>query len=178
MDELKKLTFSALMCAMTVVILAVASFVGDIDLTVLMLSSLLMVFVYIEIGPPYTYFTWLGSTLLSLIFFPMRYFWVVYFFLFGFYPILKGWIERVKRIFWWPLKLVWLNVTLLIVFFIVTFVLGVDLTDGGPPWMIWVLYGLSNVSFICYDILIGMLVRIYLMRYREKFIKLFHIHKK
>ena len=72
MDELKKLTFSALMCAMTVVILAVASFVGDIDLTVLMLSSLLMVFVYIEIGPPYTYLTWLGSTLLSLIFFPMR----------------------------------------------------------------------------------------------------------
>lgn len=178
MDELKKLTFSALMCAMTVVILAVASFVGDIDLTVLMFSSLLMVFVYIEIEPPYTYLTWLGSSLLSFIFFPMRYFWVVYLFLFGFYPILKGWIEKAKRIFWWPLKLVWLNITLVIVFVIVRFVLGVDLTDGGPPWMIWVLYGLSNLSFICYDILIGMLVRIYLVRYREKFIKLFHIHKK
>ena len=51
---MKKLTFSALMCAMTVAILALASFLGDIDLTILMLSSLFMVFVYVEIGPPYT----------------------------------------------------------------------------------------------------------------------------
>ena len=39
LGEVKKLTLSAMMCAMTVAILAVASFVGDIDLTVLMLSS-------------------------------------------------------------------------------------------------------------------------------------------
>ena len=173
--EVKKLTFSALMCAMTVAILAVASFVGDIDLTVLMLSSLLMVFVYVEIGPPYTYLTWLASSLLSFLFFPSRYFWIVYFFLFGCYPILKGWIEKTKRIFWWPLKLVWLNITLIIVFVLITFVLGVDLTEGGPSYMIWVIYGLSNLSFVCYDILIGRLVKIYFVRFREKILKMFHI---
>lgn len=173
--EVKKLTFSALMCAMTVAMLAVASFLGDIDLTVLMLSSLFMVFVYVEIGPPYTYLCWLASSLLSFVFFPTRYFWVVYLFLFGFYPILKGWIEKAKHILWWPLKLVWLNITLVVVFCIVTFLLGVDLTEGGPSWMIWVLYGLSNLSFICYDILISILVRIYLARFREKILKIFHI---
>ena len=173
LGEVKKLTTSAMMCAMTVVLLAVASFVGDIDLTVLMLSSLLMVFVYVEIGPPYTYLTWLCSSLLSFIFFPSRYFWVVYFFLFGFYPILKGWIEKTKRPLWWLLKFVWLNITLVIIFFLVTFILGADLTDGGPSWMIWVMYGLSNLSFICYDILIGKLVVLYVARFREKILKFF-----
>ena len=71
--------------------------------------------------------------------------------------------------------MVWLNITLVIVFVLVTFVLGVDLTDGGPSWMIWVIYGLSNLSFICYDILIGRLVRIYFVRFREKFIKMFRL---
>ncbi len=173
MGEVKKLTLSALMCALTVAMLAVASFLGDLDLTVLMFTSLCMVFVYVEVGAPYTYLTWLASSLLTFLFFPMRYFWVVYLFIFGFYPILKGFIEKTKKPLWLILKLAWLNVTLVLVFFIISFILGVDLTEGEAEWMIYVLWGLANVSFICYDLLIGVLVRVYLVRYREKFMKLF-----
>ena len=176
MGEVRKLTLSAMMCAMTVAMLAVASFLGDLDLTILMLASVCMVFVYVEIGSPYTYLTWLVSSLLTFLFFPSRYFWVVYLFIFGFYPILKGFIEKLKRPFWLLLKLVWFNVTLVIVFLIISFILGIDLLEGEAEWMIYVLYGLANVSFICYDLLIGFLVRLYLVRYREKLVKLFRGH--
>ena len=97
MGEVRKMTISAMMCAMTVAMLAVASFLGDLDLTILMVASLCMVFVYVEIGHPYTYLTWLVSSLLTFLFFPSRYFWVVYLFIFGFYPILKGFIERLMQ---------------------------------------------------------------------------------
>ena len=176
MGEVRKMTISAMMCAMTVAMLAVASFLGDLDLTILMVASLCMVFVYVEIGPPYTYLTWLVSSLLTFLFFPSRYFWVVYLFIFGFYPILKGFIERLKRPLWLVLKLVWLNVTLVIVFAIISFILGIDLLEGEAEWMLWVLWGLANVSFVCYDLLIGFLVRIYLVRYREKLVRLFRGH--
>jgi hypothetical protein len=176
MGEVRTLTLSAMMCAMTVAMLAIGSFLGDLDLTILMLASLCMVFVYVEIGSPYTYLTWLVSSLLTFLFFSGRYFWVVYFFIFGFYPILKGFIERLKRPFWLVLKLVWLNITLVVVFLILSFVLGIDLLEGEAEWMIYVLWGLANVSFLCYDLLIGFLVRMYLVRYREKLVRLFRGH--
>ena len=43
MGEVRKMTISAMMCAMTVAMLAVASFLGDLDLTILMVASLCMV---------------------------------------------------------------------------------------------------------------------------------------
>ena len=176
MGEVRKLTLSAMMCAITVAMLAVASFLGDLDLTILMFASLCMVFVYVEIGSPYTYLTWLVSSLLTFLFFPSRYFWVVYLFIFGFYPILKGFVEKLKRPFWLVLKLLWLNVTLVIVYFIISFILGIDLTEGEAEWMIYVLWGLANVSFVCYDVLIGIVVRLYLVRYRDKLVRLFRGH--
>lgn len=166
--ETKKLTVSALMCALTVVFLAIASFLGDIDLTILMLSSFCMVFVYLEIGPPYTYLTWIVSTLLTLLFFPARYFWILYFFLFGIYPILKGVLERLPRVLWLLCKLVYFNATLWVVILLLRLVLGVDLLDGDVVWWNVLLYALANIAFVVYDLFITVIVRIYIAKYREK----------
>ena len=173
MKETKKITLSALMCALTVVLLAIASFLGDIDLTILMLSSFCMVFVYLEIGAPYTYLTWIASTLLTLLFFPARYFWILYFLLFGIYPILKGYFERLPRALWWIVKLVYFNAVLWLAIWLLRLLLGVDLLEGETVWWRVLLYALANISFVAYDFFITLIVRIYVSKYRERLKRLF-----
>ena len=168
MRETKKLTVSALMCALTVVLLLIASFLGDIDLTILMLSSFCMVFVYLEIGAPYTYLTWVVSTLLTLLIFPARYFWILYFLLFGIYPILKGYFERLARPLWLITKLAYFNAVLWLAIFLLRLVLGVDLLDGDMVWWRVLLCVLANVSFVAYDFFMTLVVRIYVSKYRER----------
>lgn len=173
MRQTKKLTLSALMCALTVVILLVASFLGDLDLTVLMLSSFCMVFVYLEIGAPYTYLTWCTSTLLTFLLLPGKYFWILYFFLFGIYPILKGIFERLPRVLWLLVKLAYFNAVLWVVMLLIEWLLGFALLDGDTVWWNVIVYALANVSFIAYDYFITVIVRLYVARYRERFRRLF-----
>ena len=172
MRQTKKLTLSALMCALTVVILLVASFLGDLDLTVLMLSSFCMVFVYLEIGTPYTYLTWCTSTLLTLLLLPGRYFWILYFFLFGVYPILKGALERLPRALWLVGKLAYFNAVLWLLIVLLEWILGFTLLDGETPFWNAVIYAVANVAFVAYDAFITVVVRLYLARYRERFRRL------
>jgi len=70
------------------------------DLTACALASLLIMFIYIEIGSPYTWLVWLCTSLAVFIIAPGRIVWAEYLFLFGIYPLLKAYIERAPRGLW------------------------------------------------------------------------------
>ena len=173
MRQTKKLTLSALMCALTVVILLLASFLGDLDLTVLMLSSFGMVFVYLEIGAPYTYLTWCTSTLLTFLLLPGRYFWILYFFIFGIYPILKGGFERLPRLLWLVAKLAYFNAVIWVIILLLQWLLGFVLLDGETAWWNALILLVANIAFVAYDCFISVVVRLYVARYRDKLRRLF-----
>jgi hypothetical protein len=80
------------------------------DLTAAALAAVLVTFVYIELGSPYTWLVWLCTTLTTFLFYQHSPMWFFYFILFGIYPILKGYIERLPRIAWWVLKLIYGNI--------------------------------------------------------------------
>jgi hypothetical protein len=85
--------------------MALGAFVEVLDFTASALCSLIMMFVFIEIGSPYTFFVWIATSVLGLIFFPHSLVSVTYFLIFGIYPILKAYIEKLKRVFWFIVKL-------------------------------------------------------------------------
>ena len=118
MRHTKKLTVSAMAIALTVVFMALGAFVEALDLTVAALASVIMMFVFIEVGSPYTYLVWLGSALLCFVLFPQSFVWINYLLIFGIYPILKSYIERLKRPFWIPVKLVYFNVAAVALIFL------------------------------------------------------------
>ena len=55
--------------ALTVVFMAVGAFVEMLDLTAAALASVIVMFVFIEVGKPYHFLVWLGSSLLCFVFF-------------------------------------------------------------------------------------------------------------
>ena len=181
MRPTKKITLSAMMCALSVAVLALGAVFEALDLTAAALASICIAFIYIEIGAPHTFIAWLCTTLLSFLFFPQSLLWIEYLLLFGLYPILKGYIEKLPRILWWPIKLAVYNLCLFLMTEGMSLILGVDFLGingdfrnlfsmGAAIW--WesplILWIVANIAFIAYDLFLTVVVLIYLSKYRPK----------
>lgn len=171
MRETKKITLSAMMTALAVALMVLGAVIETLDLTIVAVASFTVVFVQVEIGAPYNFCTWLAASLLAFIFFPHSFVWAEFLLVFGAYPVLKGYIERLPRAAWLPVKLLLFNVQFAALYAVVRFVLGME-DLFYDKWIFNVLlYLLANVTLFAYDKLITVVVRIYFLKYREKFKK-------
>ncbi len=171
MRQTKKLTLSAILVAMSVVIMVLGGFIEVLDLSMSALASLIVAFAYIEIGSPHTWLIWLATTALSAIIFPASLLWVSYFAAFGIYPILKGYIERLPRVFWIPLKLVFANAAIWLMIAASSLILGLPLFVTDKLWLKIVIYIALNLVFFAYDLCITACVRFYMDKLRHRFQK-------
>ena len=165
MRQTKKITLSAILVALGVAFMALGAVLDVLDLSVCALASLLVVFVYLEIGSPYTWLVWLCTTLITAIIFPGRVMLVEYVLVIGIYPIIKAYIERLPRFLWWGVKLVFFNIIVWALFLVVEFILGIPFFEGDS--FIWkaALYVLMNVPFVAYDMFIPDMVRLYFEKF-------------
>lgn len=169
MRKTKKITLSAMIVALGTVFLVLGAMVDVLDLSVCALSSLLVAFVYIEIGSPYTFIVWIATSLLTFVFFPGSIVWLEYLLVFGIYPIIKAYIEKLPRKVWLLLKLLFFNAVLVAMIFLVELILKMPFF-GFENLLIKVgVYVLFNVAFIAYDIFITVLIRFYFERLRNRF---------
>ena len=179
MRSTKKLTISAMMTAMGVVLMTLGYFIEVLDLTVAALASLIIAFVYIELGSPYVFFVWLATALLSFIFFPSSMVWLEYFLVFGLYPILKAYIERLPRKLWLPIKLLLANAMIAVLLLLTELITGVPFFEEGATLLgfisgkllfvaAWVI---MNFAGVLYDMFLTAMVRVYFVRYRDRFKK-------
>lgn len=169
MRKTKKLTLSAIMTALGVVALSLGSALEILDFTVCLFASIIMLFIFIEIGAPFTYLVWIATSLLTYIFFPGSAVWLNYFLAFGLYPILKAYIERLPRVFWIFAKLVFVNIIIWIMIFTYEFLFGIPLFAIDKMWIKAALYLAINVGFVAYDVFLTLAVRLYVSKYRAKF---------
>ena len=161
--------------ALGTVFMTVGALFEVLDLSASALASLIVAFVYIEIGSPYTWLVWLATSLLSFVFFPGSMVWLTYLTFFGVYPILKGYIEKAPRPLWLPLKLIFGNLALGLMVLGCSFALGVDFFGDVsvisflPPTAVYVaLWILLNVLIVLYDVFIVTMVRFYYARIRPR----------
>ena len=152
-------------------------FVEVLDMTVAALCSCLMAFVFIEIGAKYAVAVWLGTSLLGAVFFTSSLVWVTFFLVFGVFPILKAFIERLKRPFWIPLKLAFFLVSATVMILVSELVLGIPffndeinipfLSDNVALFRI-VVYLLMIAAFFVYDIFMTVMIRTYFTSIRNR----------
>ena len=103
--------------------------------------------------------------------FPGSIVWVEYLLVFGIYPILKAYIERLPRWSWLIVKLLYVNATFWAIFGVVELLLGLPFFEDGALIMKAVTYLLVNVAFIAYDAFITVMVKFYYDRLRRRFFK-------
>ena len=168
MRQSKKIAIGAMAVALGVAVMALGALIDTVDLTVAAIASLLMTFLYIEIGAPYTWFCWLATSLIAALLFPASLVWLEYLLIFGIYPLIKALIERLPRLLWWPVRLAFLNAMLLLVTLLAAKIFGVPFFEREETWYKIALFAVANVAFVAYDLFITFMVRIYFAKFRDK----------
>lgn len=164
----KCLTLSAMLVALGAVILIFGAYTDLLSLTVAAASSLIMVMVYIELGSPYTWLVWLATTLCVVIFAPGAPVWAQYLLVFGLYPIIKGYIEKIPLLLRIIAKLLIFNAAFFSLFLIEEFVLGISFFEFEAVWLRILVYATAFVGFFIYDYFIMYMARFYLYRFHER----------
>ena len=182
MKQTKKITISAVCIALGILFMALGFFIEMLDLTAAALCSCLMALVFIEVGDKYAIAVWLGTSILGLVFFTASLVWVTYFLIFGIYPILKAYVERLKRPFWWPVKIGIFVLSSLVIILISELLLGIPFfgDTAGIPFFEnhynvfrWVVV-LGLIGALClYDVFMTVMIRTYFANFRKRFRDLF-----
>ena len=172
MSQTKKITLSALMVALGAAVMILGAVIEVLDLTVCAFSSMLVVFIYLEIGSYYPWLVWICTTLTTALLYPGSIIWIEYFLVFGIYPLIKAYIERLPKWSWIIVKLVYINVVVLSIFAVSELLLGIPFfEDGLGRGMKIFTWALLNVAFVAYDFFISTMVRFYYAKLRPRFKK-------
>ena len=159
--------------ALGTVIMSIGAMIDVMDLTLCAVASLLVVLIYIEIGSPYTWLVWLATTLATAITFFGSAIWIEYLLVFGIYPLLKSYIERLPRVLWLPIKLLFVNAMCFVLVMLCQWILGIPFIEAKGTTAMVVLILLINVAFVVYDMFISAMVRLYVYKWRKYFSRLF-----
>lgn len=143
-----------------------------VDMALAAVASFLVVIILIEVGSPYPWLVWLSTSLITFLFFPGSTVWLMYF-VFGVFPILKYYIEKLKRPFWFPLKLLYVNACIIALIYLVELIFGFPFFETDLFILKAVLYVVLNGAFLAYDRLLTLLIRLYMEKYRPRFKHLF-----
>ena len=115
--------------AISAAMLSLGALVEVLDMAVASLMSLLVVFVFIEIGSPFVWFVWLGTSLITCLIPNGLLVGLEYFAVFGIYPILKSYFERAPRALRWPIKIAYINLFILAALILSEFVSFISFFD-------------------------------------------------
>ncbi len=140
----KKIAYSGILLALNILLFFMLNLFPTNTLFLLGLSSLPISIIIMEWGPKIGATFYLASTILGFISITNKAHWIIYVFMFGIYGLIKYLIEQDRVIYIeYILKLVYANISLIIVYIIVKQFMYVPTK--------WYLVLLFNVIFLVYD---------------------------
>ena len=167
MTRTKKLTITALISALSVVLLALGTLSQVLDLSMAAIVSCFVVFCRVELGGPYPYLFWATTSLCTDLILPSVGGAGLIFALLGLYPLLKAYFERLHPVLSWALKLVLAAVLLVAFIYLAKFVLMMpDAVFSG--WMLPLFFAVALIAFVLYDIALSRMIIYYGLRIRPR----------
>lgn len=166
----KRVTFSAVCLALTVIFLYAASALSTGRLAALGLASLLCGICVSQYGVRYGFALYTGASILALLLLSSKMFALVYVLFAGYYPIIKLFIEKLRKL-WaeWTLKILFFNLVIFLLYLIIRLFFS-PLLDSATALLILQYLGpvilILQVVFIIYDWMLS-----YMIGYYNQFIR-------
>ncbi len=158
---------SALLSALGVVMLLIGSLVEVMDLSMAVIASVFCIFAVIEYGGSYPWLIYAVTGTVSLILTPQKSAAAVYLLFFGFYPIIKEKLERLKGLPAWLLKETVFNIALAAMLLVSRLMF---VAEGADPWYMYlILVILAELAFPLYDIALTRMITLYICKIRPRF---------
>jgi len=166
----KRITYSAISLALTVIFLYAATVFSTGRIAALGLASLLCGICVSRFGVRYGVTLYVGASILSLLVLPNKMFALLYVLFAGYYPIVKLYIEKLQKL-WaeWILKILFFNLTLALIYIIVKLFFAPLLTSVLPLLVLhYVVLAVIvlQVIFVIYDWALS-----YMIGYYDQFLR-------
>ena len=166
MKHTKKITLTAFLAALSVVLLLLGTFSRVLDLSAAAIVCCFVVFLRLETGSVYPILFWGATSLITLLIYPTGGA-GLFFALFGLYPLLKALLERLPRILEWLFKLLICAAVLAAYVLLAIFVFHLeDAVLTG--WMLPVFLLAGAAAFVLFDIALSRLIVFYSLRLRAR----------
>lgn len=165
--KVRLLTLTAMLTALCVVLLYISAVLPTMRLAIVTVAGLLTAAAIIENGIAAGIFLFTASSLLGLLISPLRGNILIYMLFFGYYPIAKGIIEKIRlKPMEWALKLLLFNLALTAAALLYRkgFLSGIEL----PQLAVYLFYLAANAAFVVYDIAFSGLIAWYLRRFKKR----------
>lgn len=173
MKRTNKVTLCALMSSLAVVLMLCAYF-PYLTYAIPAFAGLCIMVVMLEVGSSWALSSFITSAVITVLFCEPEAM-LLYVFLFGYYPILKAFIERINNLLLeWPIKLIFFNAVVILVYNFIAGLFGITITfesDIGK-YAIYGLLGLANAVFIVYDITVSRMAAFYFITIQPKLRKI------
>ena len=155
--------FPAILGAFSLVLVYIASVSPAGNWGIVAVAGLFPAAVVISVNMRSGVLCWAGVSILSFILIPGKFCALMYTVLFGLYPIVKAFLERLRKK---PveiiLKLIFFNISFTMIYLIMkTAVLG---SLPAILSVVWLLYLVGNVVFLIYDFGVTKLISLYITR--------------
>ncbi|MBP5378937.1 MAG: hypothetical protein J6Y64_05300 [Ruminococcus sp.] len=140
------------------------------------IAGILLMIIAVEVNTAWAFLTYIAVSLLSLFITFDKEAALIFIMLFGHYPILRFYIQKIPlRFIRLLIKLLIYNVCIIGYFYVTVYILGVDdlLDEFGDfgKYGAYILLGITNLIFLVYDIDLDFMHNIYKRRIMPKFRK-------
>jgi len=162
MSKIKRLTLSSVLLGGVIVSLYMASAFPVMSLTLIAIASIITYIALIECGGLYSLLMYIAASVLGFLIVPDKSCVILYTFLFGAYPFIKHFSEKVRfKTLRWLIKILCINALVFTLYFLFSSVL---LAFVPGDFLLIFAYLIFNVLFITFDICITRLKAFYMWR--------------
>lgn len=165
-----KAAFGGIIAALSVVFMFSTGIIPTLTYAIPAICGALLMAVVIELNAKFASLVYVAVSFLSLLVVADKEAAVMYAAFFGYYPIIKSFIERkTGRTISWIIKYLIFNASMVISYFIVSkiFMITFEDLDVFGKFAMPLLLGLGNIVFAIYDIALTRLVTAYLSSWRK-----------
>ena len=173
MKKSKLIALCGMLASLSLVLMFLGSVISIFIYVAPLLCSLIMMVVCDAAGKKYAFITYLAVSIISVLLLPDKECALTYAFFFGYYIIIKDFLEKIKPK-WLSFVSKWAvyNLGMLASQLLLIYAFGIPLDMPWGKWGIIVLIVLFNVVFFTYEFMLGRILMIYDLKYRNKVHKL------
>lgn len=162
----KKVAFGGFVTALSIICLYMASILPTNRLFFYAIGSMFIFTIVVEFGVPFAAITYLATTALAFIIIPNKIMLIPYLLFFGYYGIIKYYVEKLNHlVLEWMIKLALFNTALYVTYWVVTKLLLETVTFYA---YIWVTIILAEIAFVVYDLGYSMIIGYYKRKLRNR----------
>ena len=161
------MVLSAIFAALSVVILFFGGLLGDLDLTISAIASLIVLLAIIEMGVKWGVLVYAVTSVISLVLFPSYFITPMYILFVGIFPVFKYFSDKLRKIFSFILKFAFMNVMLTVLLLMANYLYAIDIHDFTlfgldlGAYAVIIAYVLSNITLIIFDYCLDKLMILY-----------------